>query len=662
MSEWIPRPVRLVAGLALPLGLALAPLAGAAPAATPTAPAAPSLSAPTAGVTAAAAARPATRSSRVTARAVARSAPRVAIGSPADGATVRGKVRLTATASSSAGIARVEFRVDGVLRATDRTAPYAFGDTGYWTTTRIADGAHTVAVTAVDKSGRSVRDVHTVTVDNVRDPVVVPPAPDPEPEPLPEPEPVEPEPDPEPAPAPPPATPPADTTAPTAPGNLRVTDRTGTSVAVAWNASTDAVGVTGYEVALNGSVAGTGTALSRTFTGLSCGTSHGVRVVALDAAGNRSAAVNLTVSTTDCTPPPPPPSAASVFLSPSGNDAAACTVAAPCRTLGRGYRVAAPGQIVQVAAGSYAGGTISPDASKASATQRVVLQPAPGAAVTVTSELLIDAKHIEFRDMTMSSGWQTLAQAADVLMEDIDAKHFFITSSQGVTVRGGRVGPGVDYHPIIGASNATPPRNVLVEGVLFHDWTASNSSVHTECLQIGAGDGITIRGNRFVRCAQTGNMHVTHWGESPRTRNVTIENNFYSTTIGGYYALQAYAIDNLLIRNNSATQGFLIMPSGPVNNVRLVANLAPMPSYACVSGVQYRNNVWFDASNPAKCGTTDHGAATSDPGFTNAAAGDLHLVASSPALGRGNAADGSVTDIDGDARDAGTPDAGADER
>ncbi len=62
-------------------------------------------------------------------------------------------------------------------------------------------------------------------------------------------------------------------------------------------------------------------------------------------------------------------------------------------------------------------------------------------------------------------------------------------------VLGGSVGPGVDYHPIIGADGAVPPRNILIDGVLFHDWRPQQvTSVHTECLQIGAGDGIVIRG------------------------------------------------------------------------------------------------------------------------------------------------------------------------
>jgi hypothetical protein len=406
-------------------------------------------------------------------------------------------------------------------------------------------------------------------------------------------------------------------------------------------------------------VTGTGT----TFSGLGCATSHTVRVEALDGAGNRSAAAVLTVATAACTTPPPPASGASVFLSPAGDDAAACTAAAPCRTIGRGFRAAAPGQIVEMAAGTYAGGTIAADPAKATATQRVVLRPASGATVTVSSELNVNARHIEFRGMAMPGGWKTLEQAQDVVMRDVDAKHMFVLSSQDVAVLGGSVGPGVDYHPMIAASTAVPPRNVLVEGVRFHDWTRSNSTIHTECLQIGAGDGIVIRGNRFTNCQATGNMHVTHWGDSPRTRNVTIENNFFSTTTDGYFSVQAYAYDNLLIRNNSATQGFLIMPAGAMNNVRVIANVAPAGSWECVSGVTYRSNVWFHGSaQPAKCDATDLGVSAANPGFANPSALDLHLVAGSPAIGRGSASDGAATDIDGQVRGVtGAPDAGADE-
>lgn len=92
----------------------------------------------------------------------------------------------------------------------------------------------------------------------------------------------------------------ADTQAPTAPANLSSTAVTSTSITLAWNASTDNTGVTGYDVyqgtALKGSVSGT--TLSYTASGLSASTSYTFTVKAKDAAGNISSASNaLTVIT-----------------------------------------------------------------------------------------------------------------------------------------------------------------------------------------------------------------------------------------------------------------------------------------------------------------------------------------------------------------------------
>ncbi|MEV4102418.1 glycosyl hydrolase family 18 protein [Nonomuraea sp. NPDC049649] len=82
----------------------------------------------------------------------------------------------------------------------------------------------------------------------------------------------------------------SDTQAPTVPGNLRSTGVTSTSVSLAWNASTDNVGVTGYEVYRGSTLVTTVTGTSHTDTGLSPNTSYTYTVRARDAAGNRSAA------------------------------------------------------------------------------------------------------------------------------------------------------------------------------------------------------------------------------------------------------------------------------------------------------------------------------------------------------------------------------------
>jgi chitinase len=89
-----------------------------------------------------------------------------------------------------------------------------------------------------------------------------------------------------------------DTQAPTAPSNLRVTNVTASSVALSWIASSDNVGVTGYDVVRDAATVGGGTATSLTVSGLAASTSYTFVVRARDAAGNLSASSNQVVAMT----------------------------------------------------------------------------------------------------------------------------------------------------------------------------------------------------------------------------------------------------------------------------------------------------------------------------------------------------------------------------
>jgi endoglucanase len=90
-----------------------------------------------------------------------------------------------------------------------------------------------------------------------------------------------------------------DQTPPTTPTNLRVTGTTTTTASLAWNASTDDVGVTGYQVSRGTTIAGNVTGLTFTDTGLTANTTYSYTVRALDASGKQSAAsapVNATTA------------------------------------------------------------------------------------------------------------------------------------------------------------------------------------------------------------------------------------------------------------------------------------------------------------------------------------------------------------------------------
>ncbi|WP_144127560.1 fibronectin type III domain-containing protein [Catellatospora sichuanensis] len=95
-----------------------------------------------------------------------------------------------------------------------------------------------------------------------------------------------------------------DCTAPSSP-ILSSPAKTDTSVSLSWTASTDNVGVTGYEVFRGSTLIGSPTSTSFTDTGLTASTAYSYTVKARDAAGNRSAASNTVPVTTSAAPQPP---------------------------------------------------------------------------------------------------------------------------------------------------------------------------------------------------------------------------------------------------------------------------------------------------------------------------------------------------------------------
>jgi hypothetical protein len=90
-----------------------------------------------------------------------------------------------------------------------------------------------------------------------------------------------------------------DAQAPTAPGGLTSTGKTSSSVSLAWNASTDNVGVTAYDVYSGSARVLTVSGTSATVSGLSASTGYTFTVKARDAAGNVSAASNAVSVTTN---------------------------------------------------------------------------------------------------------------------------------------------------------------------------------------------------------------------------------------------------------------------------------------------------------------------------------------------------------------------------
>jgi chitodextrinase len=170
-----------------------------------------------------------------------------------------GQVVLNWTASTdNAGVTGYR-----VYRGTTQVASVS-GTTLTYTHTGVAPGTHSYTVRAIDAAGNLSDPSNTATVTL------------------------------------------ADTQAPTAPANLAGTAASSTRVNLTWNASTDNVGVTAYEVYRNGLLlAGPGNVTSFADTTAVASTAYQYTVRAVDAAGNRSGAsntVNVTTPATVVTP------------------------------------------------------------------------------------------------------------------------------------------------------------------------------------------------------------------------------------------------------------------------------------------------------------------------------------------------------------------------
>ncbi|WP_331767341.1 discoidin domain-containing protein [Embleya sp. NBC_00896] len=146
-----------------------------------------------------------------------------------------------------------------------------------------------------------------------------------------------------------------DTTAPSVPTGPRVTGTTSTGVSLGWTASTDNVGVTGYDVLRNGVVVGTTATASYTDTGLTTGVSYTYTIRARDAAGNVSAPSAAVIGT-------PQAGGSSITVVAAGDISdPGCTSAQDCGAEQTARRVEAinPDDVITLGDNQYDTGSLS---------------------------------------------------------------------------------------------------------------------------------------------------------------------------------------------------------------------------------------------------------------------------------------------------------------
>ena len=326
-----------------------------------------------------------------------------------------------------------------------------------------------------------------------------------------------------------------------------------------------------------------------------------------------------------------------LFVSPTGNDAGRCTNAAPCRSLGRAYRVAELGSIVQVAGGSYGAQTIGDDSSKdADRDLDVTFRPAPRSKSSFAG-LTVSARHIVFAGTGLRSGfsfgaWMTMPGASDITFRDVSTNIFGIVGATKISIIGGQVGPwdsspaGEDPQIKAASPTTSPPTDILISGVYFHDITKNSyPDYHTDCLQFLSGKHVVIRGNTFARCSDT-DLFVRSWARGPADAlsDFVVEHNLFGATSvnPGYYDLQladsqapGFYCDSFVFRLNTVVGRGIVFDCAPPKGTRgagiLYANVLPtVGAWTCgqnsATGNQpsYSYNVYTD-SRSAVCSRTE---------------------------------------------------------
>lgn len=357
-----------------------------------------------------------------------------------------------------------------------------------------------------------------------------------------------------------------------------------------------------------------------------------------------------------------------LFVSVGASDASPCSQTLPCGSFDRAYDLAQSGQVIEALPGSYGAQAITGTKSAPKVIVRL--------AGSTVDEMRVEADNLEIQGGKIGY-WEARGESDGFTARGVDSGLFGIYGSSNTSVIGGDVGPsyapgGVSSPVFITIGANGDPRNVLIDGVLFHDFRAGQPFQHLECVQIVAADGLTIRNSRFQRC-DIYSLFFTEWAGPNPPHDILLENNWFDTsTADGQYCCTSYAVvfsghmdyyTNIVVRYNSLKQPFVFDGAGVRTNVRVVGNVGV--SDGCDPRISYAHNVWQWDSVSVACSATDRvvlGARyqIDKLGFVDAGALDLRLASGSPAIDRGDPNAYPRRDIFGTRRPLGRrPDAGA---
>ena len=223
-------------------------------------------------------------------------APTVTLVRPTTGDSVSGSVEIEAAVADDRAVTGATYAVDGGV-----SRPLTLGADGTasatWDSSSAQDGERSLVVSATDAAGNTGTAAVGLTVAN------------------------------------------QDTTPPSTPRNLRTVSLRSDTVELAWDAATDATGVSEYVVTRDGSQLWTGTGTEVTDSTAVASTAYTYTVTARDAAGNASPTSTELRVTTPALTDTEPPTTPELTAVAAGSDAALSWTEATDDTGVAGYRV-----------------------------------------------------------------------------------------------------------------------------------------------------------------------------------------------------------------------------------------------------------------------------------------------------------------------------------
>lgn len=356
--------------------------------------------------------------------------------------------------------------------------------------------------------------------------------------------------------------------------------------------------------------------------------------------------------------------------------------------------MAAPGDTVEIAAGTYGDQNLLYNASKTSE-QDVVFRPATNGNVVIgdlvfgvrdgtlpASHLTIDGQN----RLTVGEIGFFLPDPAKP-STDVTLQNLKLARDHGVYIRGNDrlTLKNVEIGPICCSDDAMQVNvtdafrtsrdvtNFTMDGVYMHDVVrycshdpspkpgcSDDSSAHTDCIQWWSGINVTIRNSRFYNCSTSTWLAQDEFGG--KFGNWQVENNMLgasledavnvfriacaATCFSGYMnVLHNTLANDVIIDNGSLASGVAVQIKGNLIN-----------SQGCNNSVVYASNVVTGNT----CNSSEKLVSSLGVIKLESPGSDLHLLSNSPAI---NAVSCYLsTDFDGQSRPAGSAcDAGADE-